>query len=443
VDQPASSEAFGEGHVGSSAARLARTDSASIGLAQARHDREEWCGALRALLMTPLMTSAHGEFVAVRRHAESLKEWFAREAGWILHVERDCARLYKRPADIQDPTRGFPDYNSRRYVLFCLACAVLERADPQITLQVLGERLLALAGEPALASLGFTFTLQVHHERRELVAVCRSLLDLGVLVRVAGDEDSYVHHGGEGAEHLHDALYDVQRRVLAGVLAAVRGPSTWPPDDAPTGIEQRLQALVAEHVPDSDDGRRTSIRRDLSRRLLDDPVIYIDSLDASARAYFAHQRGPMAARLAEGAGLIAEQRAEGLALVDEDGLTDLSMPAEGTEAHVTLLVAEFLCECLQSRTETAPSPITESGVANFIAAAKDRYGRYWRKSAREQGSERELARIAVERLQKLNLIAVSPNEIRPLPALARFKVGTAEIIESASSPRPAPTASQL
>ena len=65
----------------------------------------------------------------------------------------------------------------------------------------------------------------------------------------------------------------VQRRVLAGVLAAVRGPSTWSADDAPAGIEQRVKALVAEHVPDSDEGHRTAMRRDLSRRLLDDPVI--------------------------------------------------------------------------------------------------------------------------------------------------------------------------
>lgn len=399
MDQIASNDALPGDGVEGGAPRPLRTDTASIGLAQARHDREELCGALRALLMTPLMTAAHGEFAAVRRHAESLKEWFSREAGWMLHVERDCARLYKRPADLLDPTRGFPDYTRRRYVLFCLACAVLERADPQITLQVLGERLLALASEPALASLGFTFTLQVHHERRELVAVCRSLLDLGVLVRVAGDEESYVHHGGEGAEHLHDALYDVQRRVLAGVLAAIRGPSTWAPEEAPASIEQRLHALVTEHIPDSDEGRRSAIRRDLSRRLLDDPVIYTDSLDASTRAYFVNQRRPMAARLAEAAGLFAEQRAEGLALVDEEGLTDLSMPAEGTEAHVTLLVAEFLCEHLRSQPEAASSPITESGVANFITEAKDRYGRYWRKSAREPGSERELAQVALERLQ--------------------------------------------
>jgi uncharacterized protein (TIGR02678 family) len=409
-------------------------DSQSIGSHQARHSHEEFSGALRALLMNPLMTAAHGDFAAVRRHADSLREWFAREAGWVLHVERDCARLYKRPADLSDQTRGFPEYNRRRYVLFCLACAVLERADAQITLRVLGDRLLALALEPALSALGFTFTLQLHHERRELVAVCRHLLGLGILVRVAGDEEGYVNHAAEGAEHLHDALYDVQRRVLAGVLAAVRGPSTWAPDEAPVGVEQRLQTLAAELVPDSDEGRRSAIRRDLSRRLLDDPVIYIDALDSSTRAYFLNQRGPMAARLADATGLIAEQRAEGLALVDESGnLTDISMPAEGTEAHVTLLVAEFLSGKLPKGAADAERPTTETDIAGFIEKAQQHFGRYWRKSAREPGAQRELALIALERLRKLRLITMAAGDIQPLPALSRFALGATEILETGST----------
>ena len=90
-----------------------------------------------------------------------------------------------------------------------------------------------------------------------------------------------------------------------------------------------------------DDARRCATR--LARRLLDDPVVYTDALEREARAYFVNQRGAMAARLCDAAGLIAEQRAEGLALVDDGGaLTDVAMPAEGTDAHATLLVAEHL-----------------------------------------------------------------------------------------------------
>ncbi|GAE59582.1 hypothetical protein XPN_1488 [Xanthomonas arboricola pv. pruni MAFF 301427] len=363
----------------------------------------------------------------MRRHADELRAWFARETGWTLHIERDCARLYKRPADLRDASRGLPGYDYRRYVLLCLACAVLERADPQITLRVLGERLLTLAADPALESRGFRFTLGAAHERRELVAVCRSLLEIGVLQRVAGDEEGYVRSSGEAAEGA-DALYDVRRRVLAAVLSAVRGPSTWPAEQAPVDLDARLASLVTEHQPDSEEGRRTALRHHLARRLLDDPVVYLDTLDAELRAYFVNQRGAMASRLCEATGLVAEQRAEGLALADEDAeLTDIAMPAEGTEAHATLLVAEFL-----SRSRETTDAINRDDVIAFLATAREAHGSYWRKSAREPGAERELADLALERLQKLQLAACDETHVQPLPALARFALGEADIRQPAA-----------
>jgi len=410
-----------------------RSDSHAIGRQQARHRDDERIQALRALLMSPLMTPAHESFAAVRRHADDLRAWFARETGWTLHIERDSARLYKRPADLHDASRGLPGYERRRYVLLCLACAVLERADPQITLRVLGERLLLLAADPSLDARGFCFTLSAAHERRELVSVCRTLLDFGVLQRVAGDEEGYVRRTGlaEGG----DALYDVRRRVLAGLLAAVRGPSTWPADQAPSSLDERLASLVTEHQPDSEEGRRTALRHHLARRLLDDPVIYLDTLDTDLRAYFVNQRGAMASRLCEAAGLAAEQRAEGVALVDEDGeLTDVAMPAEGTEAHATLLVAEFLAR--RSRREAAV-PIHTDEIVAFLDQARKDHGSYWRKSAREPGAERELTSIALERLLKLQLIACTSDQVRPLPALARFSLGDADVRQRApATPQP-------
>ncbi|MDD5387771.1 MAG: TIGR02678 family protein [Gallionellaceae bacterium] len=393
--------------------------SSHIGELQERRQRDEFRGAVRALLMRPLLGPGHDDFPAVRRQADKLRDWFAREAGWVLHVEREGARLYKRPADTGDASRGLPNYDRRRYVLLSLACAVLERAEPQITLHLLGERLMQLAAEPELAARGFSFTLHGVGERRELVGVCRTLLDLGVLQRVAGDEEGYIHAGGPQA----DALYDVQRRALAGMLAAVRGPSTWRPEEAPTGFDERLRALLTEHQADSDEGRRTALRHGLARRLLDDPVVYAEALDAEAQAYFANQRGVMAARLCEATGLVPEQRAEGLALTDEDGtLSDVAMPAEGTDAHVTLLVAEHLAGLAR-----IGAVASEDAVAAFLRDAKDHYGRYWRKSAREPGAERELAEIALDRLEKLRLVAREKGAIRPLPAIARYAIGAAEI----------------
>jgi uncharacterized protein (TIGR02678 family) len=379
-----------------------------------KYRNQERREALRALLMRPLMTAAHPGFAAVRRHADDLREWFGHAAGWLLHIERDCARLYKRPADLADETRGAPDFERRHYVLFCLACAVLERADPQITLRLLGERLLSFAAEPELAARGFSFTLESQHERRELVAVCRMLLSLGVLERVAGDEDAFVARAG-------DALYDIRRRVLAGLLAAARGPSTWPVDSVPVDFDARLAAMVDEYVPDSEEGRRTAMRHGLTRRLLDDPVLYFDDLDDDQRAYLQNQRGPLATRLCDAADLVAEQRAEGLALVDENGeLTDIALPHAGTASHVTLLVAEYLAG-IGSR-ETGRR-IALSEVAAFIARVAPQYGRLWSKAAREPGAEAELARDALSRLAMLRLADWDGQSVLPRPALARFALG--------------------
>jgi uncharacterized protein (TIGR02678 family) len=164
---------------------IAGTDSRNIGQQQRQFQKEELRAAVRALLMTPLMSPDHDDFPAVRRQADALRDWFGRETGWTLQIEHEGARLYKRPADLASTMRGLPFYDHRRYVLLCLACAVLERADPQVTLRLLGERLLQFAAEPALAASGFSFTLGSPHERRELVAVCRTLLEVGVVQRVA------------------------------------------------------------------------------------------------------------------------------------------------------------------------------------------------------------------------------------------------------------------
>ena len=103
-----------------------------------------------------------------------------------------------------------------------------------------------------------------------------------------------------------------------------------------------------------------------------------------------------------------EQRAEGLALVDDSGLlSDVAMPAEGTDAHVTLLVAKHLAR-------QAGAALGETEVAAFVASLRERYGRFWRKSARESGSEHELAATALERLHKLQLISRSEEQLDEL-----------------------------
>jgi uncharacterized protein (TIGR02678 family) len=382
-----------------------------------QQQEEERQRALRALLMRPLIASGNPDLELVRRHAEYLRDWFGREAGWNLQIERQCARLYKRPATLTDATRGLPEFDRERYALLCLACAVLERAESQITLRAMGERLLESAADPELASRGFTYTLESARERRALVGVCRLLLELGVLGRVAGDEEAYVNQSG-------DVLYDVHRRVLARLPSGTVGASLISATQPDLNFDDRLAALNDEYVPDSPESRRTALRYGLARRLIDDPVLYHDDLTNDELEYLSSQRGPMAYRLAQASGLTAELRAEGLALVDADGeLSDKHLPAVGTEAHATLLVAEYLARA--AKTDAATIHSLHELVA-FLRNAADRYGRFWRKDAREPGAELELAREAIDRLAALRLVQHMENGVRPLPALHRYSIGEAQ-----------------
>ncbi|MFH8788914.1 TIGR02678 family protein [Streptomyces roseoverticillatus] len=378
--------------------------------------------AARALLKQPLLL-AHGphsdDFRLIRRHASELREWFDRNTGWSLQVGAEAARLRKVPGTLAGPAHpareagrtGAP-FTRRRYVLLCLALAALERGEAQIALGRLADHIVLDAADPRLTDAGIHFTLDRRDERLDLAAVVRFLLKLGVLRRVAGDEEAYVSGAG-------DVLYDVERRVLAGLLVTRRGPSTV---HAGT-FEGRLAELVAETALDSDELRFRAMRRSLTRRLLDDPVLYYDELTDAELAYLTRQRGFLIARITELTGLVAEVRAEGIAMVDpEDDLTDVRMPEQGTHGHITLLLAEHLA--------AAGCPVTTDDLQQKVRDLAVEHGGFWAKSAKEPGAEGELVEQALTKLSALALISRQGGTVVPRPALARYAVGETVVRES-------------
>jgi uncharacterized protein (TIGR02678 family) len=388
-----------------------------------RSRAEELRRAARALLRRPLLRATGPgaeEFPLVRRYAGELREWFDANTGWRLVVDSEVARLVKRAPTTGDASHPARDprsrapFGRRRYVLTCLALSVLERSETQITLGRLAEGVILAAADEQLARAGVVFRLEGREQRGDLVAVVRLLLSLGVLSRVAGDEDAFVRDAG-------DALYDVERRSLAVLLAAPRGPSTI----AAAGFGERLAQLAAEPVPDAEELRNRAIRHHLTRRLLDEPVIYHDALDASRAAYLGGQRTALARRVSELTGLVAEVRAEGIAMVDpEDDLTDVRMPDSGTDGHVTLLIAEHLAG-------HAGAPAGDGGDGGAVLVPEPELHRlvqrlarehraYWRRAAGDPGAEIALTDASLDRLEALQLVRREPGGVRPLPALARY-----------------------
>ncbi|MBQ0988184.1 TIGR02678 family protein [Streptomyces sp. F63] len=395
--------------------------------------------AARALLREPLLTAdgPHADaFRLVRRHAAELREWFERNAGWSLRTDADAARLRKTPGTLTDPThpareatRSAQPFTRRRYVLLCLALAALERGESQVALGRLAEQVVLSAADPELAAAGITFTLERREERLDLAAVVRLLLRYGVLRRVAGDEDAYVSGSG-------DALYDVRRRVLAGMPATRRGPSLIEAE----GFEERLAEMTARTALDSDELRFRAIRWKLTRRLLDDPVLYYDELTDEELAYLTRQRGFITARIGELTGLVAEVRAEGIAMVDPPTapgpggaageLTDVRMPEQGTHGHVTLLLAGHLAR--------AAGPVQPAELAAHVRELAAEHGGFWAKSAREPGTEPELVAQALAKLVALDLVEYTERGIVPRPALARYAVGEPVVRETGGGPAARP-----
>jgi uncharacterized protein (TIGR02678 family) len=383
--------------------------------------------ATRVLLRHSLLR--HGAdpdaFRFVRRHSTELRGWFDQNSGWRLHVDTEVARLFKladpdaggtHPA--REPRSDLP-FGRRRYVLLCLALSVLERADAQITLGRLAEGIIVAADDERLAAAGVTFELSGREERSDLVAVVRLLLDLGALARVAGDEDAFVREAG-------DVLYDVERRVLAVLIAAPRGPSTIAAHD----FGARLRELTAEPEPVSEDLRTRAIRHRLTRRLLDDPVVYYDELSETELAYLNGQRSALTKRISERTGLVAEIRAEGIAMVDpREELTDLRMPEVGTDGHVALLVTEYLAV----RADHDGSGCQTSELQALVRRLANEHQAYWRRSTREPGAEVGLVEHALARLGALRLIRRAGDVVHPLPALARFGLAAPTLPTEAES----------
>jgi uncharacterized protein (TIGR02678 family) len=206
--------------------------------------------------------------------------------------------------------------------------------------------------------------------------------------------------------------------VLGVLLSGSRGPSTVAAGTFPA----RLAELTAEPVAESDELRNQMLRRRLTRRLLEDPVVYYDELDEDERGYLLSQRHAIARRIEEATGLMPEMRAEGIALVDpDDELTDVRMPEQRTDGHVTLLVAEYLARRDQ---------VTLDELHAFVRRAAAQHVGYWRKGVTEPGAETDLLAVALEKLIALRLVAVDSPYVRSRPGIARFALDEPTIRET-------------
>jgi uncharacterized protein (TIGR02678 family) len=348
--------------------------------------------ALRALLRSPLLTSSgeeSEEYSLVRRHSDWLKDWFIKFPAWTLHVDQHAARLRKAPSDSLDETRPAIDqasgtaFTRRRYALLCLALAALELSEAQTTLSRLVHAIAELiAADPALEAAGALLDTGNYDHRRDFVHALRLLTDSGVLRRLDGDERQFLER-----EVSSDVFYEVQRPVLAAMLNVSGSPSA----------VENVEDLIEE----------PGVRARLVRALLDDPILYFDDLNDDERSYFEEHRGYLLRQISEATGMVAEVRREGIALVDDTGeLTDVQLPEESDEGHISLMLVQWFAESARKY----------PGAAIPVASVEE----YVRRTAPESGAEAWLIQDALSRLQGLRLVRPTDAGVVPSPACARY-----------------------
>lgn len=372
--------------------------------------------AFRALLAHPLLGVDRAEFPLVRRHFRELRRRFADLLGYELVLRADHARLRKvsvrvdatRPARIVPAARAkvaedrWRPFTPRHYALFALTVAALEQSSPQTTISLLARAVGELAREESIA-----LDLEQREHRKTLAEAVELLVHLGVLVLEDGESDVWVRSDDRGEE----ALYAVRHGELTDLLVA----------RAVSECSSAADVVArSDNYPPTDEGRRNRLRHRLARRLVEEPVLYLDELPEDERTYYASQRPHLDGRVAALTGLLAERRAEGTAMVEpaqqSRALTDLRFPFKLTDRQAALL----LCAPLAEAHNEGEDEVTRARLRSEMGELVQRYGSHWGRSTDGE----EVALLLDEALRVLvamKLVAIDGELVRPLPALARFQ----------------------
>ncbi len=406
-------------------------------------EKEEVGRGIRYLLAEPLLTagSAPDRFDIVRRRRVPIAAWFDTFCGWGLIVEPRVgyARLRKVRTSA-DPTRPARRHRSqrapfdrRRYVLMCVVAAELCTV-PVTTIGILaGNVAAATANEPLIR--GFNPVNQA--ERRAFVDVLRLLESFGVLETVDGSSDSYVDSTQA------KVLYRVDNTLLLRLLVTTSGPSQLgvPAEEVPLRLHEILGEIMRERrygaaaeppgrhadasaVPDAQ--RNLWLRHSVFRRLVDDPVLYFDTLTDAERAYLATPTGrQMLKRAADTAGFVLEERTEGVMFVDPEALsTDQKFPDDAATAKVAALLL----------LEELTGPTTVEQLCRHAAELLQRFPR-WARTYRADDGPGDLVADALAVLTQFQLVrTTAAGLVVPLPAAARYRVQQPRIADPTQEP---------
>ncbi|WP_424185841.1 TIGR02678 family protein [Actinokineospora sp. G85] len=375
------------------------------------HNAQERRTAVRALLMRPVITAGrHREDLhLVRKHAAQLKRTFTAMLGYQLVVEPSFARLLKSPLSADTAPRPALAHNGRPFTARTYACLALVCASllsPQTGEQVLMSSLIEQVRADAVTA-GVDLDDAIGG-RRDLVRAITLLVEWGVLTETDGSVTAW-------DTQKEDALLDVHRPLLPHLLS--RALLDVPSADA---------LLNGEHA---DSAEPEQPRRELRRRLVENPLVRREDLSDAERDVLTRERRELARVLEEQFGLTLEARAEGVLAYDvEETVSDVPFPSTGTVARSALLLIHALADDLRGKAgDTAmvggrevpgvhvPTSVVEANVELLI----EQYGSAF--ASQYSDNAALLAAEAVKLLESVCLVVAVDDGIVLHPASARYR----------------------
>ena len=366
--------------------------------------------------MRPLLGQAEAPeaFRLVRKHEDELRRRAIDLLGYRLAVRADHARLYRpawrldetRPATVPadgKPRDRWPAFTSRHYALLYLILSLLEERHSllQLPLTELADEAGRLAVE-----VGAPIDFDQRHERRLFVDVLKWLADWRVVTVANGErQEGFVAQGREG-----DCLLTVDQGRLGSLVSSLR----------PLTDVARAPDLVEEDdYPPNDEGRRARVRQALARRLIEDPIVYVDELDDDERSYFLAQRPTnLTKQIGEATGLRAEHRLEGTAFVDpERRLSDTRFPERGFDRQLPLL----LCAPFATALDEGRSELATGEVRLIVRGLLAQHRAQWSVDPDDLPAVEHVSGEALTLLARMRLVELTPAGVRVLPAVHRYR----------------------
>jgi uncharacterized protein (TIGR02678 family) len=391
--------------------------------------REERTRALRSLLSAPLLDAGEPDYTLVRRHERDLARTLQSTFGYQLEVGSTAARasgpptpeglrrpIRVRPTSLSGRRRAvdeWPALDDRGCLLLLLTLASLERGGRQIALADLARDVERSGADvdPAV-----TVDFRERRERTGFADGLEVLCDWGVLEHTSGSRESYSRRD-QGDD---EALFTIDRRRLAILLR----------DPARTLEARTLDELLDESAryPPTPEGENRARFERLARRLTEDPVLLLEDLDESDRAYFVGQRARVEDAVASATGHQIERRAEGSALIiDDRSFTDIPFPTNATVKQVALLLCDVLAQ-------TPPGEgLSGEAVRDVVHGLVAAYGTHWGREATDPFAVSALTDAATQVLSDVGLLRrTATGGLVPTPFAARFRAPT---VRATAAPR--------